>query len=253
MLVLRDLSHRSAAVQQHADRRYLYALLEELMVDSMLSADTHSLAQGLQRVDRTTTSLPDIRQLDRLRYALLADLDQVPGEWDMWDGERLDAARRTIQDYFLYIEEVRSPFNVGAIFRVAESFGVRKIYLSRYSASPTHNRALRSAMGTVEIMPWQIATIAEAVADAEQLIDRNPLPLFALETGGEILDRFAFPSIGMMMVGAEELGLSAAAIAAAHSSGGVVTISVAGAKVSLNVAVAFGIAMHVWYGQHSPI
>ena len=234
------------SVPQLVDARYLHALLDELQSNPVgnnsLSATTRSLIEPV-RLHRGR------RMINRLRHALLADLGQAPGEWDLWDGARLDAGRRIIRNYFLYLEEVRSPFNVGAIFRVAESFGVRKIYLSPYCASPTHNRALRSAMGTVEIMQWRTASIDEALADAGQLADSDPVPLFALETGGEPLDDFAFPAAGMMIVGAEELGISGAAEASARASAGIVTISAGGAKTSLNVAVAFGIAMHNWYAQ----
>jgi TrmH family RNA methyltransferase len=52
-----------------------------------------------------------------------------------------------------------------------------------------------------------------------------------------------------MVVGSEELGVSPLALAAAEKSLGKLSIPTMGAKGSLNVSVAFGIAMHAWAGK----
>jgi TrmH family RNA methyltransferase len=52
-----------------------------------------------------------------------------------------------------------------------------------------------------------------------------------------------------MIVGSEELGVSSEMLAIADRSLGRVSIPLAGAKGSLNVSVAFGIVMHLWYTQ----
>ena len=49
-----------------------------------------------------------------------------------------------------------------------------------------------------------------------------------------------------MIIGSEELGVSPNALARADASLGRVSIPILGAKGSLNVSVAFGIAMHAW-------
>jgi TrmH family RNA methyltransferase len=67
-----------------------------------------------------------------------------------------------------------------------------------------------------------------------------------LETGGAPLGRFEFPTEGTMIVGSEELDVSPAALAAADASAGRVSIQTYGAKGSLNVSVAFGIALRAW-------
>jgi TrmH family RNA methyltransferase len=54
-----------------------------------------------------------------------------------------------------------------------------------------------------------------------------------------------------MIVGSEELGVSPQALAAADASLGRVSIPTWGAKGSLNVSVAFGIALQAWAFQLS--
>ncbi|MDR2259284.1 MAG: TrmH family RNA methyltransferase [Treponema sp.] len=186
---------------------------------------------------------PEIRRaLNSVRHILLAATGRFPADWDLTDGERLDPAkRRPFPGMEIYLEDIRSPFNVGAMFRTAESFGAERIILSPLCADPRHPRALRTAMGCTEVLPWERL---EADPFGPEPSLRGPL--FALETGGLDISGFSFPRRGMMIAGSEELGVSPRALAAADASLGRVSIPAYGAKGSLNVSVAFGIALWAW-------
>ena len=146
----------------------------------------------------------------------------------------------------VYLEDVRSPYNVGAIFRTAEAFGVEHVYLSPRTPLPTLARARRTSRGCADVVAWSVCSLGELASPG----GGGPRPaLFALETGGEPIDRFAFPRSGIVLVGSEELGLSPEALALAASSAGRVSIPMAGARASLNVAVAFGILMQAWHSR----
>ncbi|MFP3089522.1 TrmH family RNA methyltransferase [Treponema sp. TIM-1] len=205
--------------------------------------DAEALLRGLSPggpLPEAVAQGPIRRALNTVRYILLAKTGCFPADWDLLDSEgRLDPQkRRSFPGVGLYLEDIRAPFNVGAIFRTAESFGVEKIYLSPLCADPLHPRAARTAMGCVEILPW------ERLAGG---LDSGPAgPFFALETGGRGLKNFPFPPRGTMIVGSEELGVSPPALARADSSLGRLSIPTYGAKGSLNVSVAFGIAMQAW-------
>lgn len=177
------------------------------------------------------------RALNTLRHLLSAEIGRIPADWDFVDGDGVLSAaeRRVFPGVRVYLEDLRSPFNVGSLFRTAESFGVERLFLSPLCADPLHPRAERTAMGCTAVLPWE---------RLER--DALPQPLFALETGGIELDRFPFPAAGTMIVGSEELGVSPAALEAADRSLGRVSIPTYGAKGSLNVGVAFGIAMRAW-------
>jgi TrmH family RNA methyltransferase len=128
------------------------------------------------------------------------------------------------------------------MFRSAESFGAEALYLSPLTADPSHPRCKRTAMGTVDVLPWERRSLDELT-----VVQRDACPaIFALETGGTTLRDFRFPREGLMIVGSEELGCSPEALALADASLGRVTIPMYGAKGSLNVAVAFGIVMQAW-------
>ncbi|GHT44137.1 RNA methyltransferase [Endomicrobiia bacterium] len=187
------------------------------------------------------------RSLNTIRHILLAETDHYPADWDFIgaDGVLDPAKRRPFPGMRVYLEDIRSPFNVGAMFRTAESFGVEKILLSPLCADPHHPRAERTAMGCVDVLPWERVSL-----DAVKALGG---PIFALETGGIDPAEFSFPGAspdvparGIMIVGSEELGVSPEALALADASLGRLSITTYGAKGSLNVSVAFGIAMQKW-------
>ena len=177
------------------------------------------------------------RPLNTLRHVVGKEIGLQVADWDLVDeaGDLSREGRLSLPGVRVFLEDIRSPFNVGSMFRTAESFGVERIIISPLCADPEHPRSVRSAMGCVDLVPWEKLELQALQG-----------PIFALETGGTAVDDFDFPDCGVMIVGSEELGVSPAALAIADASAGRVTIPTYGAKGSLNVAVAFGIVMRLW-------
>jgi TrmH family RNA methyltransferase len=199
------------------------------------------------------------RSLNGVYHFLLSETGRYQADWDFFDscGSLDPSKRRPFAGMHVYLEDIRSPFNVGSMFRAAESFGAEKIWLSPLCADPRHKRAERTAMGCVDVLPWERLSRDPFTGPFE-----NPHPgggaencpagrfaeghFFALETGGTTLEDFSFPQRGILIAGSEELGVSPGALAAADTSLGRVSITSYGAKGSLNVSVAFGIVMQAW-------
>jgi TrmH family RNA methyltransferase len=203
---------------------------------AMYSRICDAMAQG----SRTAAVLePEayIRIINSLRHILLNVIGQQVADWDLIDHDGLldPHSRKSFPGTAVYLEDIRSPFNVGAIFRTAESFGIEQIFLSPFCADPSHPRSLRTAMGCIDMVPH---------AQAE--VSGLPGPVFAMETGGTPLRQFSFPRTGTLIVGSEELGVSPESLVLADKDGGRVSIPCYGAKGSLNVSVAFGIVMQAW-------
>lgn len=176
------------------------------------------------------------------RNELLRIIGTFPAEWDLIIAPHPAGAQDgTVakRDFYsgiaVYAEDIRSPFNLGSIFRTAEGMGAQKVYLSPGCCDPAHPRAVRSAMGCIETIEWERASLDELPQDQN---------VFVLETGGTPIDEFEFPKSGICIIGSEELGASPQALKKA--SYGRVTIPMKGLKASLNVGVAFGILMQKW-------
>jgi RNA methyltransferase, TrmH family len=218
----------------------LLALMEFLSSDGELPAPVRAAA-GKALVSASPVSEDGRREgLERaandLRHAILAEIGAPMADWDMIDpGSGLldPGSRNVLPGLILYLEDIRSPFNVGTIFRTAEAFGVERILVSPRCADPLHPRSLRSSMGCVGLMPWERLDSAPGLEEA-----------FALELGGDTIDDFAFPPRGVCVLGNEEMGVAPETVAACGL--GRVSIPMSGAKASLNVAVAAGICLHAW-------
>lgn len=177
------------------------------------------------------------------RNHLLEIIGTFPAEWDLViaphknplaeDGTVIE--RNFYPGTAVYAEDIRSPFNLGSIFRTAEGMGAEKVYISPGCVDPEQPRAVRSGMGCIETMGWDRISIEDLPQD---------VPVFALETGGTPIDKFKFPEKGICIIGSEELGVSPQALK--RATYGTVTIPMIGLKASLNVGVAFGILMQKW-------
>ena len=98
-----------------------------------------------------------LRSINSYKYKMLKEADIPVADWDMaldTDYSDPDAIRK-ILPISVYLDDIRSPFNVGSIFRSAESFCFKEILLSPDTPDPTQSRARRSAMGTDTIMEWR--------------------------------------------------------------------------------------------------
>ena len=185
----------------------------------------------------------ELRLCNTARNHLLKIIGTFPAEWDLviaphypsTDEKGIVKKRNFFPGIKIYAEDIRSPFNLGSIFRTAEGMGAEKIYISPFCVSPEQPRAIRSAMGCIEAMGWERIPL-------EQLSEDEPI--FALETGGVPIEEFDFPQKGICIIGSEELGISPEALKKATY--GRVTIPMVGLKASLNVGVAFGILMQKW-------
>jgi TrmH family RNA methyltransferase len=233
-----------AAAGRPPDPGYLRGLLGalEVVADAACSQVLEELCSAVAQ-GRSDAVL--LRGINALRHALLAALGAEPAEWDLVSPQtgRLDRAGLRILPFMVYLEDIRSPFNVGSLFRTAEAFGARGMLISPRTPLPTHPRALRTSLGAADALPWERCGLERVAALGNS---------FALELGGTPIDEFIFPHSGVVMVGSEELGLSPEALRLADTQRGRVSIPLAGAKRSLNVSVAFGILLHAWQAAVSP-
>ena len=143
------------------------------------------------------------------------------------------------------LDNIRSLYNVGSIFRTADAFSVDKIYLSGYTPAPIGEKQKReihkTALGAEEFIEW------EKFGKTWKLLEnlkKQGFYIIALETDKKAIDISKFNSrIGkkkvVLVVGNEVKGLSKEVLKRCDK---IVKIPMLGKKESLNVGVAFGVA-----------
>lgn len=208
-----------------------------------LADELKALMRGLAAGPAPATAAEGARLANALRRGLEAYGGVSPADWDFMEplGLGISASgKRVFPGVRAYLEDLRSPFNVGSIFRSADAFGVSELLLSGFVPDPSHPRAERSALGATAVVPWRRAGL-EALQEARDELGADAV--FALELRGEPIADFDFPERGVAVLGSEELGVSPEALALC---GRRVSIPMLGAKGSLNVGVAFGVLAYAW-------
>jgi tRNA G18 (ribose-2'-O)-methylase SpoU len=138
------------------------------------------------------------------------------------------------------VDGVRSLYNVGALFRTADAARLERLILTGITGTPEHRGLHKTALGSQESVPW--SQEPDAIAVARRLrasgytlavleITDAPMPTSHLR-----MDHFPLA----LVVGNEVDGVQDDLVALADLA---LEIPQFGVKQSLNVAVAFGIAV----------
>ncbi len=141
------------------------------------------------------------------------------------------------------LDNIRSAYNVGAIFRTADGAGVSHLHLCGITPTPAHPRVAKTALGAEDSLAW--SSHANGLDAARELAAQGCV-LWALENGPKATPLFQLPPPGgpdplVLVVGNEISGVDPAILALCQRQ---VALPMAGIKGSLNVAVAFGVAVY---------
>jgi tRNA G18 (ribose-2'-O)-methylase SpoU len=167
--------------------------------------------------DMSVSNNPFQRPSDRMPHHELASLERAP----VW----------------ALLDNVRSVWNVGSIFRTADAAGLSGLYLAGMTATPPRPDMEKTALGATETVPWDYwKNPVECVENMQQ----RGIRVVAIEQTADAIDlehwRIPFPCCFVM--GHEVNGVSEEVIQQADAC---VEIPMFGAKHSLNVAVSFGV------------
>lgn len=138
---------------------------------------------------------------------------------------------------FVVLDNIRSIYNVGAIFRTSDAILVEKIYLCGITGHPPRKDIDKVALGAVETVPWEyLPSVKETLLKLKE----NGVKICALElTKQSVHYREAqYPFPVALVLGNEVEGLSEEAMELVDMA---VDIPMLGRANSLNVATAYGI------------
>jgi tRNA G18 (ribose-2'-O)-methylase SpoU len=141
---------------------------------------------------------------------------------------------------FAIAENIRSLYNVGSIFRTADAVLLGKLILTGYTPTPPRKEIEKTALGATATVPWEYY---KDPIDAIRGLRTSGVRIIALEHTDRSMPygsiRVAdFPLC--VIVGNEITGISQPVL---NECDAAIEIPMHGAKHSLNVAVAFGIAL----------
>lgn len=145
-----------------------------------------------------------------------------------------------MRETILILDNIRSLYNVGSMFRTADGFGVKKIILCGITGTPEQKGLRKVALGAELIVPWEHA---RNTWQAVEKIKCAGYEVVGLERapGAIPLGLYRGPKKLALVVGNEVRGLTPAL---RKRLGATLEIPMVGVKESFNVAVACGIALY---------
>ena len=139
------------------------------------------------------------------------------------------------------LENVRSAYNVGSVFRTADAFLIEAVFISGYTAKPPHKEIAKTALGAEDSVNWKYF---ENTKLAIEQLKQNQYKVFAVEQVADSIsleklseldiDRIAF------IFGNEVSGIDHETLTLCD---GCVEIPQFGMKHSLNISVAAAIVL----------
>lgn len=137
-------------------------------------------------------------------------------------------------------ENIRSLYNVGSIFRTSDGAGIEKLYLCGYTGYPPRPEIEKTSLGSVRSVPWEyVPNQFEAV----RLLKKGGYHIIALEHTSRSVSydeaSYTFPLC--LVIGNEITGITDELLNLCDMA---VDIPMHGLKQSLNVSVAYGIAVY---------
>jgi tRNA G18 (ribose-2'-O)-methylase SpoU len=150
-----------------------------------------------------------------------------------------------MKEIILILQDIRSVQNVGAMFRTAEAAGVDKIYIAGYTPAPLdrfgkeRSDLAKSALGAEKMIKWEQAGNVNSLI---KKLRQQGFFVVAIEQSKKSVDykKVKAKMKTAFIVGNEVTGLSPAVL---KNCDVVAEIPMKGKKESLNVSVAFGVAI----------
>jgi 23S rRNA (guanosine2251-2'-O)-methyltransferase len=142
------------------------------------------------------------------------------------------------------LDNVRSAWNVGSIFRTADGLGISKLYLCGITPTPENKSVTKTSLGAEKTVAWEDAH--NALEKVKELKDKG-CELIALEQDkraiplNEIQERFSDSQSIVLILGNEVTGVDPGLLDLCDR---IIHIPMYGQKSSFNVEVAFAITAY---------
>ena len=157
--------------------------------------------------------------------------------------------RKTVEEFkqsdktplIAVLENIRSAYNVGSVFRTADAFLLEAIYITGYTCVPPHKEIKKTALGAEDTVDWKHFSNA---TEAIKLLRENGYKVYAVEQAinSLMLQKIQFESNEKIAVifGNEVTGVEQDTILQCD---GCIEIPQLGMKHSLNIATAAGVVL----------
>lgn len=139
------------------------------------------------------------------------------------------------------LENIRSAYNVGSVFRTADAFLIEAVFITGYTAKPPHKEITKTALGAQDSVDWKYF---ESTKMAIEHLKQDQYSIYAVEQVAQSISLETLPGLGINKIafifGNEVSGVDHETLTLCDGS---IEIPQFGMKHSLNISVAAGIVL----------
>lgn len=157
------------------------------------------------------------------------------------------AEKKEEQPFFLLLDGIEDPHNLGSIMRTADAIGVHGIIIPKRRAVPLTGTVAKASTGAIEHVP--VARVTNLVKTMEELKERG-LWIFGTDMDGKDYREWNVDSPIGLVIGNEGKGLSRLVKENVDET---LSIPMTGHVQSLNASVASSLLMYEVYRKRNPL
>lgn len=177
-------------------------------------------------------------EITALVFKKITDTETPQGILALLKKTEIAGPYRARNNFFLILENLQDPGNLGTILRTAEAAGVGKVIISQTTVDPYNPKAVRSSMGSIFRVP--VIKVNDFKKTIEDIKKQGGQVLAASSKKGRQYDKMNFKFPLALILGQEAQGISGQVEALATE---IINIPLAGGVESLNVASAAAILL----------
>jgi len=200
---------RSLHQKKQREAQQLFLVEGEKMVEELLASDF--LIHSLYATEKWETSSLSATQKDSLTLVSDKVLEQL---------SVLKTANKVVavvkqplqkginelkQKYYIALDSISDPGNMGTIIRIADWFGINELFYSSDSVELYNPKVVQATMGSI----FRVNAIE---TDLQELLEQNQnemqLPVIATVLKGKNIYEQQLPSAGILVIGNESRGVS---------------------------------------------
>ncbi len=150
--------------------------------------------------------------------------------------------KKNTKEIIVVADGIRTPENVGMLFRIAEAFGVKKVFLVGESPDLKNKKVIRTARSTQKELEIQYL---ETMPKLIEILKKETYKLIGLEltNTSKSISKFDFTKNKKiaLIIGAERFGITPKTLTSLDAT---VHINLFGKNSSINVINALGICLY---------
>jgi len=156
-----------------------------------------------------------------------------------------EVKRKSRSPIYALLDNVRSLYNVGAIFRTSDAVLLKKLYLCGITAYPPRKEISKTALGAEEVVPFEYN---ESSVEVIKKLKSDGVKIIAVEIahGSKLYFDVKYDFPVCFVFGHEVLGVSDEVMALVDAT---VEVPMSGRANSLNVSTCYGIIVYEAFKQ----